>query len=292
MYAMLRSLTVCTVQAHRSPTGWGLNDRVVRPFVTAALVGLLLVGCGADESEPADADGSTPAAAEGGATKTVRVEKQDIDATTVGRLSGVVTVSGDVPAAAIIPLIDTYCVDHHSGGYEDERLLVSGGRLKNAFVWIKDGLDGFRVPEGTGTVELDQTGCVYAPRVIGFQLGQLIEAKNSDPVLHNVHTKPSINRAQNIASLPNQPPVPLKFKRPEVMIEVACDVHAWMKSWIGCLDHPFFAVTGEDGSFQLEGVPPGDYTLGVWHESLGEQEVAAHLEASGDVTLEGIVYQL
>ena len=105
--------------------------------------------------------------------------------------------------------------------------------------------------------------------------------------MHNIHTKPSKSSEQNFGMPPGSPPRKLKLKRPEVMVEIVCDVHAWMQGWVAVVDHPFFATTGADGAFSLEGLPAGDYTLGFWHEKLGEQELSVTVEvdgtASGDI---------
>ena len=253
----------------------------------------LSLACG-DHPEPADTtDTSSGAATPKPAT--TKVGKVAIDPATVGSISGVVMASGTVPTPSLIKMVgDSFCIQSapEDGGYLDDRLLVQDGKLENAFVWIKSGLEGYEISRGEGVVTLDQKDCLYAPRIAGVQLGQDVQVTTSDPVLHNIHTHPSRNRAQNTAQIPKGPPVDLIFKKPEVMVRVACDIHAWMSAWIGVVEHPYFAVTGADGSYSLEDVPPGTYTLGVWHETRGEQEVSVTVGDKADVTAGEVVYQL
>jgi len=132
---------------------------------------------------------------------------------------------------------------------------------------------------------LDQKGCVYAPHVLGLQVGQTLEIRNSDSTLHNMHAIPENNRefnkALNLQGLNHTH----TFSTAEVMIPFKCDVHRWMRSYVGVLAHPFFAVTGADGAFQLTGLPPGTYTVEAWHEKLGRQTQSVTIGATqaGDV---------
>ena len=82
------------------------------------------------------------------------------------------------------------------------------------------------------------------------------------------------------AQSPGTPDVAHRFARTEIMIPVKCNIHQWMHAYIGVVEHPYFAVTGPDGSFDLPNVPPGDYTIAVWHEKLGDQTKQVHLAAS------------
>jgi hypothetical protein len=69
------------------------------------------------------------------------------------------------------------------------------------------------------------------------------------------------------------------------MMPVKCNIHAWMHSYIGVVDHPYFAVTGPDGKFQWKNVPPGDYTVAVWHEKLGKQEQQVHVASAASAAV-------
>jgi hypothetical protein len=105
-----------------------------------------------------------------------------------------------------------------------------------------------------------------------MQTGQPLEVTNSDPVTHNIHPEAKQNREWNQSQAPEDPPLSRRFAQPEVMIRVKCNVHKWMRAWIGVVNHPFFAVTGADGNFELKDLPVGNYQVVAWHEKLGLQE--------------------
>ncbi|MEC9071509.1 MAG: carboxypeptidase regulatory-like domain-containing protein, partial [Myxococcota bacterium] len=131
-----------------------------------------------------------------------------------------------------------------------------------------------------------QVGCVYIPHVVGVRAKQTVIFINSDPLPHNVHSKGKRNKSFN-RMMPNKGMrIERKFKRPEVMIQTRCDVHPWMGAHIGVIDHPWFAVSGEDGAFRLEGLPAGPYTLEAWHENLGKRELKVEVTAAGEATAE------
>ena len=118
-----------------------------------------------------------------------------------------------------------------------------------------------------------------SPHVIGLQVGQPLEVRNSDGTLHNVHAVPKVNREFNFG----QPTKGMKstrtFDKVEVMVPFRCDVHGWMNAYAGVLAHPFFAVSKADGTFEIKGLPPGSYTVEVWHEQLGTQTTKVTVDA-------------
>jgi plastocyanin len=143
--------------------------------------------------------------------------------------------------------------------------------IKNVFVYIKDGL-GTRVYETPATpIVLDQQGCRYEPHVFGVHVGQPVEVRNSDSTLHNVHAIPKTNDEFNFGQQPSTPPVTRTFDTPEIGVSFRCDVHGWMRAYANVVTHPFFAVTKEDGTFEIKGLPAGTYTIEAWHERLGTQ---------------------
>lgn len=148
----------------------------------------------------------------------------------------------------------------------------SNGMLANVFVYVKRGLPaGAKYPVPRSPVFIDQRACEYTPRVFGIMVGQTLQVRNTDPLLHNVKAIGKKNRPFNIS----QPAAGMELNRtftvPEVMVPLECNVHGWMHAYAGVLPHPFFATTGADGSFSIAGLPPGTYTIEAWHEKYGTQ---------------------
>jgi plastocyanin len=208
-----------------------------------------------------------------------------VDPNTAAILSGRIRYVGKKPRRKAVDMSgDPACVEAHHGKAYDESLVVgSNGVLANAFVYIKSGLEGksFEVP--TTPVTIDQRGCWFHPRVLGIQTGQRLEVINSDPVTHNIHPLAQINREWNHSQGQGDAPLARKFLQPEVMIRVKCNIHSWMHAFIGVVSHPYFAVTGSDGSFEIKNVPPGDYVIEAWQETLGAQEVKITVAPSAKV---------
>ena len=216
-----------------------------------------------------------------------------VDPTHSGTIKGVIRYVGKKPARKPIDMSeDPACVEAHKGKAYDESLVVSSnGSLANAFVYIEKGLEGktFEIP--STPVTIDQRGCWFRPRILGIQTGQALQVVNSDPVTHNIHPMPGINREWNHSQGPGDEPISRKFLKPEVMIRVKCNIHSWMHTFIGVLDHPYYAVSNDDGSFTLANLPPGTYTLAVWQEKLGTQRqqitVTEGQSAVANVTFKG-----
>jgi plastocyanin len=197
-----------------------------------------------------------------------------VDRATAGSVSGAIHFTGKKPARKVIDMSsDPACVEAHQGKAYDESLAVSSnGSLGNAFVYIEKGLEGknFEVPSAPAII--DQRGCWFRPRVLGIQTGQTLKVVNSDPVTHNIHPMAEANREWNHSQGPGDAPLKRKFIKPEIMIKVKCNIHSWMHAFIGVVAHPYFAVSKDDGSFEIKDLPPGTYTLAVWQEDLGTQE--------------------
>jgi plastocyanin len=197
-----------------------------------------------------------------------------VDPATAGSITGRIRFTGKKPAPKVIDMSEEpACVEAHHGKAYDESLVVSkNGGLANAFIYIKAGLAGktFQVP--AEPVTIDQSGCWFGPRVLGIQTGQTFKVVNSDPVTHNIHPMAEVNRGWNHSQGAGDPPLTRKFIKPEIMIPVKCNIHSWMHAFIGVLDHPYFAVSKDDGTFAIRNLPPGTYTVAVWQEKLGTQE--------------------
>ena len=202
-------------------------------------------------------------------------------------VKGSVMFTGDAPKAARIRMdADQFCAQAHSSKVTSEEVLVNGnGTLKNVFVYVKSGISGsYDVPSEPVTV--DQKGCQYHPHVLGIMAGQTLQILNSDDTLHNIHALPKTNAQFNIAMPKYLKKKEQSFAEPEVMVPVKCDVHSWMASYIGVLSHPFYGVTGDDGTFDLSKLPAGTYTVEAWHEKYGAQtqEVTVADGESSEIT--------
>ena len=196
-------------------------------------------------------------------------------------VSGTVKLNGEPPPIKVNKAIgnDPACAALHAAPPPLETLLVApDGGVRWAFVWVKSGLENQKFPAPQAGPFIDQKGCNYSPRVVGIQVGQPVNFRNMDPLLHNVHGLPWINKPWNVGQL--QATVhTVRPAQPESNppITVKCDVHPWMSAFIFVLEHPYFAVTDEAGKFSIPNLPAGKYTLGVWHEGLkttdGKNEV-------------------
>ncbi|MFO0890955.1 MAG: carboxypeptidase regulatory-like domain-containing protein [Isosphaeraceae bacterium] len=162
-----------------------------------------------------------------------------------------------------------------------ETLVVDdSGAVKWALVSIRGNVPG-KYPVPDKPVVVDQVGCIFIPHVAALMAGQEVEYRNSDPVSHNIRATPKKNPAFNTifsAKMASKS----KLDTPEYGIPLKCDIHFWMSGFVHVLPHPFFAITGDDGSFVISGVPPGTYSLLAWHESLKPQNQSVTV-AAGEV---------
>ena len=199
-----------------------------------------------------------------------------------GSIAGVINFAGSAPANPVLDMSDeAECAAKYSDGPFDPIVLVADGKLANVFVRVTGGLPSGPYPAPSGAAVIDQNGCLYSPRVIGVMVGQDIEIKNSDPLAHNIKAMPSENRPFNI-SQPRVMSSTRSFNTAEVMVPLECSVHGWMKAYVGVVEHPYFAVSGSDGTFTISGLPDGTYTIEAWHETLGVQ--TAEVTVSGGAT--------
>lgn len=189
-----------------------------------------------------------------------------------GIITGKIIFDGTPPALKKIDMSQDANCASAAGDKTADDLIVADGKLANVFVYLKGGpTDKFSFPTPSDPVVLDQQGCRYHPRVLGIQTNQTFKVTNSDSTTHNIHPSPKTNQEWNQMQAQGAPAIEKKFPRAETLIPVKCNQHPLMKANVGVLAHPYFAVSGKDGSYTIKNVPPGTYTLVFWHETRGEQ---------------------
>jgi plastocyanin len=183
---------------------------------------------------------------------------------------GTVKFEGTVPKAKPINMAaDPSCAKQHPSPVLTQEVMAdSKGDLQNVVVFVSDGLGDRAFDPPSQPVEMKQKGCMYEPHVLALQANQPVEVTNNDPTTHNIHPQPANNREWNKAEVPGSK-IEESFPRQEIAIPVKCNVHPWMRGYVAVFKHPYFAVTGKDGSFALNNLPPGTYTIQAWHEKLG-----------------------
>jgi plastocyanin len=224
------------------------------------------------EAEPAEA--AKPAAVTTAASKG-------------GTIKGHVRIKGPIPGNQVIRMgMDPMCAKINAGKRPVQEVVVAtaDGSLANVFVSLQGSFPSSPVP--TEPVTIDQRGCMYVPRVIGARVGQTLQVRNSDDLLHNVHSVSThandFNVSQPKAGVVQQIPL----KNPEVMLRIACDVHRWMTTFVGVVNHPYFATSDTAGSFTIANVPEGTHTIQAWHERYGVVTQQVRVTAGGTSTVD------
>jgi plastocyanin len=209
-----------------------------------------------------------------------------VDPATAAAIAGQVLFEGSVPATTPIDVSsDRACAEQNPHGVAPDQLVVDNGALDNVFVYVKDGLGDYYFDVPSDAVTLDQRGCRFVPHVAAVRVGQPLIISNSDDTAHNVHALPAANQGFNKGqALKNMADTKVFTKR-EVMIPFKCDIHPWMHAFVGVMDHPYFAVTGSGGGFELKDLPPGTYTIEAWHEKLGTESQQVTIAAKESKTV-------
>ncbi len=242
----------------------------------------VLVACGGKEGEESGDGGAVPEASTEGPSATAPAA----DVANAGKITGTITYTGTDPDTPIqMASADPVCGSLHQTPVTTQTVETKDGKLASVFVYVKSGLEGKTFPAPTEAKTLDQQGCQYHPHVFGLQVGQTLKIKNSDATLHNIHALPKTNQEFNTAQPFQNAVFERKFDKTEVMVHFKCDVHPWMSSYVGVVDHPYYAVSGEDGTFEIGNLPPGTYTIEMWHETLGPQTQQVTVEPNGTATV-------
>lgn len=228
---------------------------------------------GADAGSAGSSAASSSVTPQGGAAATAPTGNATI--------SGVVSFAGTPPANPKIDMSqESACASKYTTPPTEPEYVVANGKLANVFVYVKSGLPaGAKYPAPATPVVVDQSACEYHPRIFGVMVGQKVEIKNSDPLLHNIKAVPAHQRGFNISQPGANMTSSRVFDTEEVMVPLQCNVHGWMHAHVGVLSHPFFAVSGADGSFSIKGLPPGTYTIEAWHEKAGTQTTTVTIGA-------------
>lgn len=244
---------------------------------------VLAVACGGSK-EPATNEAGPETA---GATKAPPTSG-------LGTITGVIAYNGAPPAPKKIDTSADPVCGQKNPTLSTEDTVVKDGKLANVFVYIKDGAasDGTKIGDYAWTapssaVTLDQNGCHYKPHIIGVQTKQKLTITNSDPTQHNIHWTPEKNPEWNQSQANGAPAIDKSFNQAEVMVPVKCNQHPWMKSYIGVMKTPFFAVSAEDGTFTIKGVPAGTYNVVAWKEGGAkgtEKTMSVTVAANGSAT--------
>lgn len=201
---------------------------------------------------------------------------------------GLIRFLGEAPAGEAIDMsADQYCREQHGSPVLARAIRVGpDGGLGDVLVRVRNAPAGSTPPADDAL--LDQAGCMYAPTVVAIRVGQTLVIRNSDATLHNVRVSPEANRGFNLGQPLEGIQSERSFQSPEIGIPVRCDIHGWMSATIHVLDHSFFALSAEDGSFTLPPLPAGEYEIEAWHPELGTstQHVSVSAGPSPDLRFE------
>lgn len=230
----------------------------------AGLSLVFLVGCGGSKPSPVQ-----------------EIPTARIDPAIAAIITGKVTFSGKAPAMPMLDMsANPSCERLNKTPRRAEEVVVNpNGTLRNTFIRIKSGLPDAHWEPPAEFAKLDQQGCVYEPHVLGLMVGQTLEISNSDTVNHNIHAVAKVNQEWNVTEPPRAEKRTERFEKEEILFPVTCGVHPWMRSYLAVVSHPFFSVTGDDGSYSLKGVPPGTYTVEAVHEKYGKKEMQIVINA-------------
>lgn len=266
--------------------------RVQRQWSWPGTLGLWLCAAACSPDEPAAPAGEPaaalpvppPGAASDPEARCVKLRAEfESTAAGAGRIEGLVLLASEPPPRVAIQTgSEGGCGLDPAQPAWTETWVVEDQRVANVFVWLENPPDSLRVlPPAPPPVELRQRGCVYRPHALALLIGQELRVFNDDSATHNVHVVPSKpgNPGSNRTQAAGAGHLSMSFGTPEVAFPAICDLHPWMRAWIGVFDHRGFAVTGGDGRFTFADLPPGEHRLSAWHEALGRAELNVQIAA-------------
>ena len=184
-----------------------------------------------------------------------------------GAIKGHIHLTGKQPGNPIIRMgMDPMCAKINAGKrvIQETVLASADDSLANVFVRLQGSLPPTPVP--ATPVTIDQRGCVYGPRVVGVRVGQVLQIRNDDELMHNVHSSSARGNSFNVSEPKAGMVQQFRMKDEEIMLRIKCDIHSWMVAFAGVVTNPYFAVSNAAGTFEIDNVPPGTYTVQAWHE--------------------------
>ena len=250
-----------------------MKVKALGSIVALGMAASLACGCANEPAPKGKPKGNTPAAATGTAKPAAAGDTKPAKSAEAGKkgkgvIKGAVSFTGTAPEMKVPParLKNADCKGEE---LPLNAVIVKDGKLKDVLVRIAPGqLDGY---EASGDISIDQKGCMYSPRIMGALPSQKVKISNSDAFLHNVNaglgTETLFNSPQAKGA---DPIVKSDFEDPGIY-RLKCDVHSWMRAFVVVNDNPFYAVSGDDGTFTIKGVPDGKYKLEAWHSQYGSK---------------------
>jgi plastocyanin len=204
-----------------------------------------------------------------------------------GTIKGHIRLSGKEPGNPVIRMgKDPMCAAVNRGKQVVQEAVLASldGSLANVFVRLQGTFPATPVP--TEPVTIDQRACVYVPRVLGVRVGQTLQVRNDDEIMHNVHSLSVKSNTFNVSEPKAGMVQQFKIKDEEVMLRIKCDIHSWMTTYVGVVSNPYFAVTNKAGMFEIANVPPGTYTIVAWQERYGPLTKTVTVKAGAPATVD------
>lgn len=204
-----------------------------------------------------------------------------------GGIKGHILLKGKAPGNPVIRMgIDPMCAKLNAGKRPVQETVAASadGSLANVFVKLEGSFPSSPVP--AAPVTIDQRGCIYVPRVVGARVGQTLQVRNSDALLHNVHGLSTGSNVFNVGQPAAGVVTPFRLKQEEIMLRLSCDIHRWMTAFVGVVAHPYFATSDAAGTYSIDNVPVGTHTIQTWHEQYGKLTQKVRVTAGSTSTVD------